>query len=86
MIKYTSSPTSPAFDCAEITPADADLSRPARALYVGVAGDVEIIPLKGDGSTTVLFKNVPAGKELAIGCLQVRATNTTATNIVAYYE
>lgn len=50
-------------------------------IYVGVAGDVTVVPLKGDA--TVTFKNVPAG-----ACVPVRVTSVsaaTATNMVAVF-
>jgi hypothetical protein len=51
---------------------------PARALYIGVAGDVTLVDLQG---TAVLFKAVPVGL-LRVGSVRVNATGTTATNIV----
>ncbi len=54
------------------------VSEPARALYIGVAGDVTLIDVSGQ---TTLFKAVPVG-ELRVSCKRVKATGTTATNIV----
>lgn len=54
-------------------------------VYVGVTGDVEVIPYGGDTSgtaTAVLFKNVPQGSVVPCRVLKVVATNTTATNLV----
>ena len=52
----------------------------ARALYIGVTGDVEVTLISG---TKFLFKAVPAGTILHAVTVQVWATGTTATNIVA---
>lgn len=54
----------------------------ARALFVGVGGDVSLVTLNGD---TVVFKNVPSGTILPVACTNVTTTNTTATNLVALY-
>ena len=61
----------------------------ASALYVGVAGDISLITA-GDNSangagTPVLFKAVPVGV-LNVQVRRVKATGTTATNIVGLYH
>lgn len=67
-----------------VTPSDTvDLSAPCRALYVGTGGDVTVIQL--DNSTAVTFKNVASGAILPIQVARVKATATTATDIVALY-
>lgn len=54
---------------------------PPSVIYVGGTGAVAILP--ADGSTTpVVFSGVPAGATLPVLAVQVRATGTTATNIV----
>lgn len=53
---------------------------PARALYVGVTGDVVAI---NENGVAVTFTAVPAGAVLPIVTARVNATNTTANNIVA---
>jgi hypothetical protein len=80
----------PATHAAPVTPNDsADLSgftapfAYARALYVGGAGDV-VVDTAG-GETAVKFSAVPAGMVLPVRCKRVRATNTTATLIVALW-
>jgi len=74
-------PPSPAEDFVAVTPSDsAALPWRARALYIGVTGDVTVIAK--DGSTAVLFKAAPVGV-LPIRCSYVKSTGTTATNIVA---
>ena len=58
----------------------ADLAVPCRALYIGVTGDVSLIP--ANGTTAVVFKAVPVGM-LHVSAKRVRQTGTTATDIVA---
>lgn len=64
-----------------VTPSDsADLARPALALYVGGAGNINLVTTGGD---TVLFTAVPVGTVLNLRIARVKATDTTATNLVA---
>jgi len=70
----------PAADAFAITPNNsADLAVAARAVYVGGAGDLEVVTLAG---TTVLFAGVPSGTTIPCSVARVRAANTTATSIV----
>jgi len=55
---------------------------PARAIFVGVGGDVSVVTRLG---TTVVFKNVPSGAVLPVASTNVTTANTTATNLVALY-
>ena len=74
--------TSPAEKAVAVVTSDtAPLTIPARALYVGGAGNVAIVPI---GQTTpVTFPGVQAGTILPIAARLVMATGTTATSIVA---
>lgn len=73
---------SPARSAAAVTPNDsADLANSAKALWVGVEGDV-VVDTTG-GQTSVIFKNVKG--ILPVSVKRVRSTNTTATDIVALY-
>lgn len=75
-------PDGPALDFAAVTKSDTvDLPFKSRWLWVGGAGDVSV--LAADETTAVLFSSVPAGTRLPIRTSRVRATGTTATNIVA---
>lgn len=66
-----------------VTPSDTvSLTKTARALYVGGAGN--ITALMPDGSV-VLFSNVQGGSILPVLVNRVNATATTATSIVALY-
>lgn len=62
-----------------ISPTDATAIGPFMALYIGVAGDVTLVPR--NSTTAVLFKAVPVGV-LKVACQGVNSTGTTATNIV----
>lgn len=65
-----------------ITPADTDLDRITRGLYIGGTGDVVVQMANGDDPVT--FKAVPVATILPIAVRQVRAA-TTATLIVGLY-
>ncbi len=65
-----------------VTPHDTnELTTIPKALYVGTGGNVT---LRGvGGSADVVFKNVANGQVLDVRAQYVRATGTTATDIVA---
>jgi hypothetical protein len=69
-------------DAVAVTPHDSNdqTNLPCDGLYVGGAGDVNVITREG---TTVLFKAVPVGTTIPIGVKRVKGTNTDATHIVA---
>lgn len=73
--------TSPAQNAIAVTPSDTTIIG-ARSLYVGVTGDITVDMV--GGQTGVLFKAAPVGV-LPIAALRVKATGTTATNILALY-
>jgi len=77
---------SPAFGGAAVTPSDsANLSTYARALYVGVGGDLKVTLLNGG---TVEFRNIPSGSVIPAAVTKVFATGQTSTiasAIVALY-
>ncbi len=64
-----------------VTPSDsAELPLLPKALYVGTAGHVA---LRGaDATADVVFRNVPAGSIIDVRASFVRATGTTAADIV----
>lgn len=73
--------STPANNTFSITPTDdVDVPVKARAIYVGVQGDLAI---KDQGGTIVIFKG--AQGFLPIRPLEVRATGTTATDIIGVY-
>lgn len=70
----------PAAGVIAVTPSDSTILKSVRGLYVGGAGNVAVT--MPDGSTAT-FQSVPAGAILPVQATQVKATGTTATNIVA---
>lgn len=73
--------THPAMYAAAVTPNNsADLPLRARALYIGGAGNVSLVTT---GGNTVTFVGLGAGTILPVTTARVRATDTTATAIVA---
>lgn len=71
----------PARGAFAVTKSDSTTFSGVRALYVGGAGDVTVMPV--DSTTAVTFSAVPAGSILPVRCTKVMSTNTTATLIVA---
>lgn len=85
MSSWTPDGSSPAVNAVTITPNDStDLENVARALYIGTAGNISLIP-SGPGALSVTFTNVQDGTILPISVSRVNATSTTAANIVALY-
>ena len=65
----------------DITPHDSNaVARIPRAVYVGVGGDIVCRGLDSDSDVTL--KNVPSGALLPIRPKFIRATDTTATDLV----
>jgi hypothetical protein len=90
----TNTAEAPAVEAYAITPNDTtDITYVSRSLYIGGSGDVVVDmygPVSGNRTVTntpvlvtVTFKNVPEGSILPICVKRVRATGTTATNIVS---
>jgi hypothetical protein len=77
------SPVFPAVSLVAITPSDSsDLTTMVRQIYAGVAGDVCVIDSAGN---TVTFVGVQAGSTIGpFAVSRVKATGTTATNLVGY--
>ncbi len=63
-----------------VTPSDTAAISKTAALYVGGAGNIVVV---GVNSAAVTFYNVPAGTLIPLSVTFVKATGTTATNIVA---
>ena len=75
------SPIAPAERCFAVQPSDVnDLPQATKALYIGEGGDIALVPVKG--TTPVLFRNLPAGAVLDVRVKAVKATGTTAADIV----
>lgn len=76
-----------AYNIAVVTPNDTtDLSNVTRWLWIGGAGNVAVVPAGAEtNSGPVTITGVAAGTLLPIRVSRVKATNTTATNIVALW-
>jgi len=80
---YADGMTSPPRHAADITPADeSDLANVARAIHVGVGGDVKVDTQSGE---TVTFKNLASGARLVGFFQRVYSTGTSATDLVAQW-
>jgi hypothetical protein len=74
---------SPADNAIAVTPSDSQAFEfVSKRLWIGGAGNVTLITL---GGQTVEYAAVPAGTYLKVRASQVKATGTTATNIVCEY-
>jgi hypothetical protein len=82
-VAFADSPSAPSRAPFTLTPNDsAALASIPKAIYVGTGGS---IVLRGiDGVADVTFVNVPSGATLDVRALFVRATGTTASNLVAF--
>ena len=75
--------TNPASTAIVVTASNTTvLKKNCRSLYIGVSGDVAVETI--EGGTPVVFTNVPVGV-LPIGPVRVRATGTTATEIIGLW-
>ncbi|MCW1401077.1 hypothetical protein OKA06_01565 [Novosphingobium sp. MW5] len=73
--------SSPARNCVAIVPNDAnDLAVVTKALYVGTGGNIVVRTV--DATADVTFANVPTGTVLPVRARAIRATGTTASQIV----
>lgn len=66
-----------------ITKSDTDTFDHPVAIYVGVTGDVAVMP--SNGSAAVTFAAVPAGAMVPCMVVAVKSTGTTASSLVAVY-
>lgn len=72
--------TAPAVAAEAITPSDtAELGFVTRAIYVGQGGDLSVTMKSGD---EIVLRNVQAGMFYPLRATFVRATGTTATDII----
>lgn len=71
----------PARVAIPITPSDsAELPGATKAIYVGTGGDITLRMI--DSASDVSFRNIASGTVLALRLVAVRATGTTAGNII----
>ena len=74
-------PTAPAAQAFAIIPSNTvELPQPTKAIYVGTGGHVTLRALRS--SADVVYRNVPAGSYLTVRAVYVRATGTTAADLV----
>ncbi|WP_430637173.1 spike base protein, RCAP_Rcc01079 family [Sphingomonas hankookensis] len=65
-----------------IAPSDtAPLPAVPKGIYVGTGGDVTLRGVAGDADVT--YRNLPDASYIAVRVSHVRATGTTATNLIA---
>ncbi|MCU0947418.1 MAG: hypothetical protein MUF47_04105 [Porphyrobacter sp.] len=78
---HSDSLMAPAKAAFAITPDDsADLPMVAKAIYVGTGGDLVLCAVDSDADAT--FANLPDGTILPVRVRAIRATGSTAANIV----
>lgn len=85
--RYADGPLTSASSAVAVTPHNtnevAQNGTFSRALFVGVGGDVML--RLADDTGDVTFKNVQSGQVLDVQAKLVKATGTTATDIVALF-
>ncbi|NJO13929.1 MAG: hypothetical protein HC870_01625 [Rhizobiales bacterium] len=73
--------TAPALDCFAIVPSDSlDLPKATRAIYIGTGGDVVLRAVGSQAEVT--FRNVISGSIIDVRVAAIRATGTSAEDIV----
>lgn len=71
----------PALTAFAVTPDDGtDLTEASRAVYIGTAGNLSVKMLSGE---VVTFAGLAAGTLLPVRVSRIRATGTSAGNIIA---
>lgn len=79
---YVESPLAPAAAPFRIVPDDTvPLVRLPKGIYVGVGGDVVLRGVDGDQDVT--YRNLPDASYIAVAARFIRATGTTATDLIA---
>ena len=79
---YSDSEWSPARAPYAITPHDAnELPVIPKGIYVGTGGDVVLRSV--DGAADVTYRNLPDASYIAVRAKYVRATGTTAADLIA---
>ena len=72
-------------DATPVTPPQGDQNRSTRAIMIGGAGTVAVLMADGSGPLTLTIPATACGLMLPIAVRYIKATGTTATNIVAFY-
>jgi len=77
-------PYAPATKAVAVTPHDANpLADIPKGLFIGTGGNITMRGLNGGGDQ--VWKNVPSGAVLPFRAQYVRATGTSAADILALY-
>lgn len=77
-------PAMPPRGCVVVVPDDArSLATVAKALYVGTGGSIVMRGI--DDATDQLWKNIPSGALIPFRVAAIRATGTTAADMLALY-
>jgi len=73
----------PASNAEDVTPDDgSDLATVSRALYIGMSGNLTVVMA---GEQTVMFAGVPSGTFMPIRVKRVKASGTSASQIINLY-
>jgi len=76
--------SAPATRAVSVSPHDSDaLTDIPKALFIGTGGNITMRGVKG--AADQLWKNVPSGSVLPFRAQYVRATGTTAADLLALY-
>lgn len=79
---YSDSASGPAINPYAIVPSDsAMLPKVPRGIFVGSGGDVTLRGVGADDDVT--YRNLPDASYIAVRAQYVRATGTTAANLIA---
>ncbi len=79
---HADSPEAPATAPFPILPSDtAELPSIPKGIYVGTGGDLTLRGVRGTADVT--YRNLPDASDVAVRAQYVRATGTTATNLIA---
>ena len=79
----TNKVTYQAIKSVDVAPDDnQDLAIIGAIIFVGTGGDLEVTTVSGD---TVIYKNLPDAYTLPVQVRRVKATNTTAQDLIAQY-
>lgn len=73
----------PSGRCAAVTTSDTNAQPVGRGLFVGTGGNVTMRLV--DDSADTLWKNIPSGSLLAVRPAFIRATGTTAADMVIVF-
>ncbi len=69
-------------DAIVITPSDSTTIEPTSGIYIGISGDIAVTMKNGNDA---IFKSLAAGVIHPLCVTKVKATGTTASNILAVY-